>query len=389
MKIVEQKIKVSELCQGYIDDGDGGVYGYNNGTHKLTIRPAFQREFVYKDKQRDAVIDTVRKGYPLNVMYWSKVSDTEFEVLDGQQRTISLGQYLNGDFAVKINGNDKFFHNLTDTEKQQIEDYELTIYICDGTEEEKLEWFKVINIAGETLTNQELLNATYAGPWLADAKNYFSKRNCVAGQFAEGFIKGNPIRQDYLEKALSWIADRDKLESGGKYMAIHQHDADANDLWLYFQEVISWAKRMFPNMDKKLTEGQDWGILYNKFKQNTYNTNEIRSLIDKLLIDEDVTKQTGIIPYVLSDRTRFDEKHLSIRAFSEQMKRRVYEKQTAEAQSKGLSNCPVCAANQISTIYQFDEMQGDHIIPWSQGGRTIESNLQMLCQRCNNDKSNQ
>lgn len=384
MQITETKVKVSDLCENYSDNGDGGVFGLNG---KLTIRPAFQREFVYKDKQRDAVIDTVRKGYPLNVMYWSKVSDNEYEVLDGQQRTISLGQYLNGDFAVKINGNDKFFHNLTADEKKQIEDYELTIYICDGSEAEKLEWFKVINIAGETLTNQELLNATYAGSWLADAKNYFSKRNCVAGQMADGFIKGNPIRQDYLEKALSWIADRDKLESGGKYMAIHQHDQDANELWLYFQEVISWAKRMFPNMEKKLTEGQDWGILYNKYKDKAYNTNEMRALIDKLLQDEDVTKQAGIIPYVLSDRTRYDEKYLSIRVFSEQMKRRVYTKQTADAQAKGLSNCPCCAANGITTIYTFEEMQGDHITPWSQGGRTVEDNLQMLCQRCNNDKS--
>lgn len=386
MVITETKIKVSELCQGYSDDGDDGVYGYGG---RLTIRPSFQRNFVYKDKQRDAVIETVRKGYPLNVMYWSKVSDTEFEVLDGQQRTISIAQYVNKDYSIKVNGNDKFFQNLTDTERDQILDYELTVYVCEGSEEEKLEWFKVINIAGETLTNQELLNATYAGAWLADAKNYFSKRNCVAGQMADGFIKGNPIRQDYLEKALGWIADRDGLESGGKYMAIHQHDADANELWLYFQEVISWAKRMFPNMDKKLTEGQDWGILYNKYHNKTYNTNEMRILIDKLLQDEDVTKQAGIIPYVLSDRTKHDEKVLSIRAFTGQMKRRVYERQTASAKQNGTSNCPFCANQNITTIYAFDEMQGDHIIPWSQGGRTVDDNLQMLCQKCNNDKSNQ
>lgn len=379
MKITEHKIKVSELCQNYRDDGDGGVYGYDDGNHKLTIRPSFQREFIYKDKQRDAVIETVRKGYPLNVMYWSKVSDTEFEVLDGQQRTISLGQYLNGDFSIKINGNSKFYHNLSDTEKEQINDYDLTVYICEGTEEEKLEWFKVINIAGEVLTNQELLNATYAGPWLADAKNYFSKRNCVAGQMADGFIKGNPIRQDYLEKALAWIADRDGLENGAMYMAKHQHDLDANELWLYFQEVISWAKRMFPSVNKKLTESQDWGVLYNQYKNKSYNTNELKDLIDKLMQDEDVTKQAGIIPYVLSDRTKHDEKYLSIRAFPEQMKRRVYEKQGHK--------CPYCLANGIDKEYAFDEMQGDHIVPWSKGGRTVEDNLQMLCSKCNNEKS--
>ena len=377
MEITEKKITVAELCEGYTDDGDGGVYGYNG---RLTIRPSFQREFVYKDAQRNAVIETVRKGFPLNVMYWSKVGEDKYEVLDGQQRTISLGQYVNGDFAVKINGNDKFFHNLTQTEKEQIEKYTLTIYVCEGTEEEKLNWFKVINIAGETLTNQELLNATYTGSWLADAKNYFSKRNnCVAGKFAEKFIKGNPIRQDYLEKVLAWIADRDGLESGAKYMAIHQHDKDANDLWLYFQEVISWAKRLFPDMSKKLTESQSWGILYNKYHDKTYNTNDLRELIDKLLQDEDVTKQEGIIPYVLSERTKHDEKYLSIRAFSEQMKRRVYEKQGHK--------CPLCQKQGIDKEYEFEEMEGDHIKPWSQGGKTIEENLQMLCRQCNRDKS--
>ena len=231
MKITETKVNVADLCKNYSDDGDGGVFGYDG---RLCIRPEYQREWCYKDKQRDAVIDTVRKGFPLGPMYWNLKSDGDFEVLDGQQRTISLGQYLNGDFSIKINGNSKFYHNLSDTEKEQINDYDLTVYICEGTEEEKLEWFKVINIAGEVLTNQELLNATYAGPWLADAKNYFSKRNCVAGQMADGFIKGNPIRQDYLEKALAWIADRDGLENGAMYMAKHQHDIDANELWLYF-----------------------------------------------------------------------------------------------------------------------------------------------------------
>lgn len=376
MQITETKVKVSDLCKNYSDNGDGGVFGYDG---KLTIRPAFQREFVYKDKQRDAVIETVRKGYPLNVMYWSKVADDVFEVLDGQQRTISLGQYLNGDFAIKINGNDKFFHNLTDTEKQQIRDYELTIYICDGTEEEKLEWFRVINIAGETLTPQELLNATYTGPWLADAKNYFSKRNCVAAKMADGYMKGNPIRQDYLEKVLSWIADRDGLESGSKYMAIHQHDVDANDLWLYFQSVINWAKMLFPNKQKGITDAQEWGLLYNKYQGNRYNSNTLADDIKTLLLDDDVTKKAGIIPYILSPRTHHDEKSLSIRAFTEAQKLRAYEKQGHK--------CPICVANGVNTDYAFDEMQGDHIIPWSKGGHTTDDNLQMLCQKCNNTKS--
>lgn len=91
------------------------------------------------------------------------------------------------------------FLRQTRIQRNQILDYELTVYICEGTEEEKLEWFKIINIARETLTPQELLNATYTGTWLADAKNYFSKRNCVAGLMADGYIKGNPIRQSCID----------------------------------------------------------------------------------------------------------------------------------------------------------------------------------------------
>lgn len=378
MIITETKVTIADLTKGYKDDGDGGVVGFDG---KLTIRPAFQREFVYKDKQRDAVIETVRKGYPLNVMYWSKASDDEYEVLDGQQRTISISQYVNKDFAIKINGNDKFYQNLTDTERKQIEDYELTIYICEGTEEEKLEWFKIINIAGETLTPQELLNATYTGTWLADAKNYFSKRNCVAGAMGDGYIKGNPIRQDYLEKALSWIADRDGLDSGQMYMATHQHDEDANDLWLYYQSVINWAKMLFPTPRKGMTDTQNWGFLYNQYHNKQYNSNTLEADIQRLLMDDDVTKNSGIIPYVLSDRTKHDEKNLSIRAFTDAQKRRAYEKQNHK--------CPFCVKNGVDTQYDFEDMQGDHIIPWSQGGRTVDDNLQMLCQKCNNDKSNQ
>lgn len=377
LKITPLDITISDLTENYKDDGDGGVYGYND---HLKIRPEYQREFIYRDKERNAVIDSVMKERPLSVMYWDKIGPDVYQVLDGQQRTISIAQYINRDFPVKVNGNDKFFHNLTQEEKDKILAYKLMVFACEGSSEEKLEWFKTINIAGQTLTNQELLNATYTGPWLADAKNYFSKRNCVAGQMADGYIKGNPIRQDYLEKALSWIADRDGLESGQMYMAIHQHDQDANELWLYFQEVISWAKRLFPEKKKKLTESQEWGILYNKYHAKSYNSNTLAAEIKKLMLDDDVTKKPGIIPYLLSDRTKNDEKYLSIRAFTTAQKLRAYERQGHK--------CPFCLKNGIDTEYAFEEMQGDHIIPWSQGGRTVDDNLQMLCQKCNNSKGN-
>lgn len=375
MQITKKTITVRDLCQGYQDNDEDGVYGYDNGVHKLSIRPPYQRLFVYDSDKRNMVIDTVMKGFPLGLMYWSKVDENNFECLDGQQRTLSICQYVHGDYPVKFNGNDRFFHNLNDEEKERILKYELEIKVCDGTEEEKLEWFQRINIVGATLTKQELLNATYTGPFLANAKTYFSKRNCVAGQMADGYIKGNPIRQEYLEKVLSWIADRDGLESGQIYMAVHQHDEDANALWVYFQNVINWAKTLFPYRRKGITDTQNWGILYNRYHKNEYNSNTLENEISKLLLDDDVTKKAGIIPYLLSPKSINDEKYLSLRAFTESQKRRAYEKQG------GI--CPICGKH-----FEFEEMQGDHIVPWSKGGRTIDENLQMLCSTCNATKGN-
>ena len=371
MKITQKQILIKDLVENYKDDGDGGVYAYNN---KLIVRAAYNREFVYSYKQASLVIDSVLKDRPLNVMYWSKTGDDTYEILDGQQRTISICQYATGGFPVKIDGNDKFFHNLNETEKEKFLNYNLFIYICDGTESEKLDWFKIINIAGVTLTDQELLNSTYTGTWLSDAKNYFSKRNCVAMQMAEGYLKGNPIRQEVLEKVLAWIADRDGLKDGQAYMAIHQKDKDANEMWIYFDEVISWAKRLFPNRRKGITDAQEWGVLYNKYHDRQYNTNKLEDNIKTLIADDEVGKLSGIIPYVLSDKTKPDEKCLSLRQFSENQKTRAYERQ------QGL--CLICGKH-----FELDEMQGDHKIPWSLGGKTTDDNLQMLCRQCNLDKS--
>lgn len=371
MKIEQRFVTIRQLCENYVDNGDEGVFALNG---KLTVRPSYQREFVYKDAQRDAVINSIRHKYPLNVMYWAKTGDDTYEVLDGQQRTISICSYINREYSI----NHKYWQNLTDDEKDQILDYELSVYVCEGSDSEKLEWFRIINIAGEKLTDQELLNAAYTGAWLSDAKGYFSKRNCAAKQISDGYVKGDPIRQELLEKALSWIALRDGYKEGQEYMAKHQKDDDANGLWVYYNQIINWAKLHFPKADK-LTNGQAWGLLYNEHKDKIYNTNELNETMKKLLQDDDVTKVGGIIPYLLSDRTTEDEKYLSIRTFSEKQKRAAYEKQEHK--------CPHCLSEGNENTYEFSEMQGDHIIPWSKGGRTVDDNVQMLCKKHNATKS--
>lgn len=368
MKINLHNIKIKDVVSGYVDSAENGVVGYGG---KLNIRPAFQREFVYNDNQSKAVIETVIKGFPLNVMYWVENENGNYELLDGQQRTISICQYVNGDFSV----NNRYFHNLTQTEKDQILNYELMIYICNGNDKEKLDWFKIINIAGVELTAQELRNAIYTGEWLADAKRYFSKTGCAAYNSANKYLNGSTIRQDYLETTLKWICNKEGVDIE-EYMAKHQHDTHATPLWLYFKDVISWTQTIFPVYRKEM-KGLAWGEFYNKYGNNIYNPQELEEKIKNLMQDDDVTKRSGIYEYLLSS----NEKHLSIRAFTDNQKRQAYEKQN------GI--CPHCVAENNSTVhYQINEMEADHITPWCQGGKTEIENCQMLCKEHNRRKSN-
>jgi Protein of unknown function DUF262/HNH endonuclease len=366
VKIDLQNVKVSELVNNFTDKGEEGVRGYDG---RLNIRPAYQREFIYKEQQRNAVIETVRKNFPLNTMYWA-VADDGFELMDGQQRTISICQYVQGDFSVVIDGSPKFFGNLTTEKKQQILDYVLKIYVCEGSEGEKLDWFKIINIAGEKLTNQELRNAIYTGPWLADAKRWFSKSGAPAVQEGrDKLVNGSPIRQEILETALEWISSG-KIED---YMSKHQHDKDAQELWDYWQAVFDWVKRVFPNQDSartKTMKGLPWGEFFNQHGQDKFNAAELDKQIAVLIDDDEVDSKKGIYPYLLTG----NEKTLSLRTFDEKTKQKVYSKQ------KGV--CPTCKKS-----YDIGAMEADHIIPWSKGGKTIEANCQMLCMMDNRTKS--
>ena len=361
MKIELKRITVRDLVEDYHDDGEGGVRGYGG---KLDIRPPFQREFVYKDKQRDAVIDTINKGFPLNVMYWAVRQDGTYEVIDGQQRTISAAQYVEGDYSL----DGRYFHNLQDDEQERILDYALQVYICVGTASEKLAWFRIINIAGEKLTNQELRNAVYAGPWVSDAKRYFSRPQGPAYAVGNKYVKGSPIRQEYLETAIRWV--KDEGQTVEEYMAAHQHDKTATALWSHFQSVINRVRAVFPNYRKPM-KGVDWGGLYGQLIDESLDPDELEAHVARLIGDEDVTKQAGIYPYLLTG----EEKHLNIRAFSDAMKQKAFESQD------GI--CKSCAKK-----FEISEMDADHITPWSEGGKTNEQNCQMLCRACNRRKSN-
>ncbi|MCD7754545.1 MAG: DUF262 domain-containing protein [Clostridiales bacterium] len=362
MKIELHEIPVRDVVDGYIDSAENGVVGYGG---RLNIRPAFQREFIYKDRQRDEVIKTIRKNFPLNVMYWVQSDNGGYELLDGQQRTISVCQYVKGEFSIEHMA----FHNLTRDEQDQILDYPLMIYICEGTDKEKLDWFKIINIAGEQLTAQELRNAIYTGEWLTEAKRYFSKTQCPAYQIAGDYLAGSAIRQNYLETALKWISARDGMEIED-YMSRHQHDTNCNELWLYFQGVVNWVRATFPKYRREM-KGRPWGEFYNKYSGNSYDPKRLEARIVELMEDDDVSDNKGVYEYLLSG----DERPLNIRAFTPKMARAAYERQ------KGI--CPKCGKH-----FEIGEMQADHITPWSRGGKTIAENCQMLCADCNRRKSN-
>lgn len=359
MLIELKEIKIRDLVSQYTDNAEEGVVGYGG---LLNIRPKYQREFVYKDKQREAVIETVKKNFPLNVMYWVENGDDDFEVLDGQQRTISICEYVTGKFSLNF----QYFHNLEEAEKNQILDYKLMVYFCKGTNREKLDWFKTINIAGEKLTEQELRNAVYTGPWLTSAKRYFSKTGCPAYNIASSYLTGVAIRQDYLETAIDWISDGNIDD----YMASKQSLSTASELWLHFQNVINWVKVTFPEYRKEM-KGLNFGKLYRDNNGDPKDPVELENEIKLLMIDDDVTKKSGIYKYVITG----DEKALNIRSFTEKQKREVFERQEG-----------VCVS--CGNKFEYQEMEADHITPWSQGGKTSVENCQILCKGCNRTKSN-
>lgn len=370
MKIELHHIKVKDLYEGYKDSGElKGVVAYGG---KLDVRPPFQRLFVYDDKKRNAVIETLVQGFPLNVMYWVDKGDGTYEILDGQQRTISICQYLNHDFSIMgQDGKPYYINNWTKDKQEEIMNYELLVYFCSGSDTEKLGWFKTINIAGAELSAQELRNAVYAGEWLTDAKRYFSHFGCAAIKVGDKYVKAEYKTQGYLEKALSWIAKAQGITIE-EYMAKHQHDKEASELWQYYRKVIQWVEDTFIKYRAPM-KGVAWDELYQKYGADGqhYDVNKLEEEISTLFTDVDVQKQSGIYEYVFDHQ----ERYLNIRAFNKR------EKQTAFERQKG--RCPIC-----QMTFKIEEMEADHIVPWSKGGHTTPENCQCLCKDCNRKKGN-
>lgn len=383
--LLKTDLTVREISEGFVyNEYEGkGLFGWGG---KLTIQPEYQRNYIYADGKKDtAVIDSLLKGYPLGLLYFVKVGNDKYEILDGQQRVTSFGRYITNKFAIKDeNGMEQYFSGLSQDKQDKIYNSQLTIYICEGEESEIKEWFKTINIVGVPLNNQELLNAIYSGPFVTMAREEFSNSQNANIQKWSAYIKGDVNRQEYLATALNWVS-KGNIDN---YMSQHRFDNNIVELKSYFNSVIDWVSSVFKDVKSDM-RGLEWGRLYETYHNNSYDPNKVSEILCKLYADPQVQDTKGICEYILGGCK--DTKLLNIRVFDDNTKRVVYEKQTKEAKLKDISNCPLCAIgndNNKSRIWGLKDMDADHVTAWSKGGSTDISNCQMLCRMHNHIKGN-
>jgi len=378
-------ITVEEICDGFVyNELEGkGLFGLSG---KLTIQPEYQRNYIYADGKKDvAVIDSVLNGYPLGLIYFVKVSDDKFEILDGQQRITSIGRYVKNKFAVKDdNSMEQYFDGIATDKQLKILKTKLTIYECEGKESEIKKWFQTINIAGVPLNDQELNNAIFSGPFVTLAKAEFSNSQNANVQKWSAYIKGSVDRQAFLEKAFDWVSKGNITD----YMSKHRFDKNINELKNYFSSVLDWASSVFTKVEDEM-RGLEWGKLYETFHKNAYDPKKILKQIKKLYGDSYIKNRRGIFEYILGGSK--DTKLLNVRIFDEAIKKSDYSKQTSDAKKKNKSNCPLCSLGHDSNkskIWNFNEMDADHVTAWSKGGKTMLNNCQMLCKTHNRVKGN-
>lgn len=379
-------ITVADICHGFVyNELEGkGLFGLG-GT--LTIQPEYQRNYIYAEsggKREAAVIHSLLKGYPLGLIYFNKVPEDRFEVLDGQQRITSIGRFVTNKFPIMDNGNPKYFNSLPADQQTLIQDSRLLIYECEGTESEIKEWFKTINIAGVPLNDQELLNAVYSGPFVTLAKSEFSNSGNANVQMWSAYIKGSVNRQAFLERALDWVS---KGDIGG-YMSSNRTKRNIDALKMYFNSVIDWVSSVFKDVEKEM-QGLEWGRLYEQYHSKSYDPVKVSTEVKRLYSDPYVKNRRGVFEYILGGLQ--DSKFLDVRVFDDATKKSVYAKQTEAAEAKSLSNCPLCAVGHAankSKIWKFTEMDADHVSAWSKGGGSSAQNCQMLCVTHNRAKGN-
>ncbi|PIR77838.1 MAG: HNH endonuclease [Candidatus Magasanikbacteria bacterium CG10_big_fil_rev_8_21_14_0_10_38_6] len=382
---LKTNITVKDICEGFVyNELEGkGLFGLSG---KLTIQPEYQRNYIYADGKKDvAVIESILKGYPLGLIYFNTVSKDAYEVLDGQQRITSIGRFVANKFAIKDeNGMEQYFSGIAKDKQDKILKTTLLIYECEGDESEIKEWFRTINIAGVPLNTQELLNAVYSGPFVTLAKEEFSNSQNANVQKWSAYIKGSANRQDFLERALDWVSKGNI----GDYMSSHRTDKNITELKTYFTSVIDWVSSVFTDVESEM-RGLEWGRLYEEYHKKAYDSAKVSKEVHKLYADPYVKNRKGVFEFILGGKT--DTKLLDVRVFDEATKKSVYKTQTALAEKKGTSNCPLCTlghdANKEKN-WSIADMDADHVAAWSKGGATNAKNCEMLCKTHNRAKGN-
>jgi 5-methylcytosine-specific restriction endonuclease McrA len=378
-------ITVKDICEGFVyNELEGkGLFGLSG---KLTIQPEYQRNYIYADGKKDvAVIDSLLKGYPLGLIYFMKVRDDEFEILDGQQRITSFGRYVTNKFAIKDeNGMEQYFNGIAADKKTKILETKLTIYECEGAESEIKNWFRTINIAGIPLNDQELNNAIFSGPFVTLAKEEFSNSQNANIQKWSTYIKGSANRQAFLERALDWVSKGNIVD----FMSSHRYLDNITELKTYFKSVIDWVSALFIDVESEMC-GLEWGRLYESYHKKAYDPKKVSKQVQDLYGDPYVKNRKGIFEYILGGLK--DTKLLDVRVFDDAIKKSVYKTQTVKAEGKEESNCPLCAVGHdanTNKIWKLADMDADHVSAWSKGGATDAKNCQMLCKTHNRAKGN-
>jgi hypothetical protein len=314
-----------------------------------------------------AVIESILKGYPLGLIYFVKVSDDKLEILDGQQRITSFGRYVTNKFAVKDeNGMEQYFSGIAADKQKKIMEAKLTIYECEGEETEIKDWFRTINIAGIPLNDQGVNNAIFSGPFVTLGKEEFSNSQNSNIQKWSAYVSGSADRQDFLKRALDWVSKGNIIN----YMSRHRYDTNINELKTYFNTVIDWVSGVFKDVEREMC-GLEWGRLYETYHKQAYNPAKVSAEVQKLYADSYVKNRRGIFEYILGGSV--DTKLLDVRIFDEATKKLAYMKQSAIAESKNESNCPLCALGHDAgkkKVWKLAEMDADHVTAWSKGGVT-------------------
>lgn len=387
MRTELHQYSIRDIVDGFVyNELEGrGLFGLSG---RLVIQPEYQRHYIYNDGKKDvAVIDSILKGYPLGLIYFN-VSGDQLEVLDGQQRITSVGRFVTGKFAIKVDGREQTFSSLPSNTQSLILDSELLVYECEGTESEIKEWFRTINIAGVPLTAQELRNSIYSGPFVTAAKAEYSNSNNANQQKWSAYIKGDPKRQEILEAALRWVSAAQGMTIDA-YLAQHRTDTEITELKAYFTSVIDWIGSVFTSVPQKEMRGLEWGELYEQYHNTAYDASAIKASVEALYGDPAVTSRKGIYEYLLSGKSR--PQLLEVRFFDDRTKQAAYARQTEAARQRGVSNCSTCAsvdnANK-ARIYRLNEMEADHVTAWSRGGQSDAANCEMLCVPHNRAKGN-